>query len=237
MTDRPPRLILFSRLPRAGEAKTRLIPALGAKGAARLQERMARRLAGRMRQLAARLPLELELCYTGGDEAQARAWLGQGFVLREQIQGHLGERMAEALERALAQGAPRAVLVGSDLPGLGAPLLARAFAALESSPWCWVPAPTAATIWWARAAPRRGCWTIPIGSIWPEFWAGPRLWAWSMPCCPPTRPGHPGRPGPLAGPRSPGQGLDRPNSLTTRPATSSMGRLVTSTSLMPLSMS
>ncbi|BEQ16838.1 TIGR04282 family arsenosugar biosynthesis glycosyltransferase [Desulfoferula mesophila] len=134
MTDRPPRLILFSRLPRAGEAKTRLIPALGAKGAARLQERMARRLAGRMRQLAARLPLELELCYTGGDEAQARAWLGQGFVLREQIQGHLGERMAEALERALAQGAPRAVLVGSDLPGLGAPLLARAFAALESSP-------------------------------------------------------------------------------------------------------
>jgi rSAM/selenodomain-associated transferase 1 len=134
MTDRPPRLILFSRLPRAGEAKTRLIPALGAEGAARLQDLVARRLAGRMRELAARLPLELELCYTGGDEAQAQAWLGQGFTLAEQGEGHLGESMAEALERALAQGAPRAVLVGSDLPGLDAPLLAQAFAALESSP-------------------------------------------------------------------------------------------------------
>ncbi len=130
----PPRLILFSRLPKAGQAKTRLIPALGARGAAALQERVARRLAERMEVLAGRAPLELELCFTGGGEEEARAWLGPGFVCREQEGGHLGARMAAALERALAQGAPRVVLVGSDLPGLDGAILEEAFRALEKAP-------------------------------------------------------------------------------------------------------
>ncbi|MBU1275591.1 MAG: TIGR04282 family arsenosugar biosynthesis glycosyltransferase [Proteobacteria bacterium] len=134
MDKLPPRLILFSRLPVAGRVKTRLVPALGAQGAAALQDKLARRLAGRMRELAGRLPLELELCYTGGGEDQARAWLGPAFACVAQKPGHLGQRMAQALARALARGAPRAVLVGSDLPGLDADMLERAFAALERSP-------------------------------------------------------------------------------------------------------
>ncbi|MBU4563887.1 MAG: TIGR04282 family arsenosugar biosynthesis glycosyltransferase [Desulfarculus sp.] len=134
MPDYLPRLILFSRLPLAGRAKTRLAPALGAGGAAQLQDRVARRLAGRMEGLAERLPLELELCYTGGKREQAQAWLGAGFACREQGGGHLGARMARALERALKQGAPKAVLVGSDLPGLDQAILEQALAALERSP-------------------------------------------------------------------------------------------------------
>lgn len=134
MTSRPPRLILFSRLPLAGRAKTRLTPALGAEGAAILQDRVARRLAGRMQTLAERMPLELELCYTGGKREQAQAWLGPSFTCREQGSGHLGVRMARALERALKQGAPKAVLVGSDLPGLDEAILEEAFQALDRSP-------------------------------------------------------------------------------------------------------
>lgn len=134
MTVRPPRLILFSRLPLAGRAKTRLAPALGAEGAAILQDRVARRLAERMAELAGSLPLELELCYTGGSRAQARAWLGPGFACRAQGSGDLGERMAQALERAFKQGAPRVVLVGSDLPSLDAALLKRALGELERAP-------------------------------------------------------------------------------------------------------
>ena len=134
MTPSPPRLILFSRLPLAGRAKTRLIPALGAQGAAKLQDRVARRLAGRMQTLAGRMPLELELCYTGGNRTQAQAWLGPEFACREQGPGHLGARMAQALNWALGQGAPKVVLVGSDLPGLDEVILRQAFAALERSP-------------------------------------------------------------------------------------------------------
>jgi len=39
-TATPLSLVLFTRLPRPGRAKTRLIPALGAEGAAELQRRM-----------------------------------------------------------------------------------------------------------------------------------------------------------------------------------------------------
>ncbi|MCB2191654.1 MAG: TIGR04282 family arsenosugar biosynthesis glycosyltransferase [Deltaproteobacteria bacterium] len=134
MTVNPPRLILFSRLPLAGRAKTRLEPALGPGGAAALQERVARRLAGRMLALAQTMPLQLELCYTGGSQDQAQAWLGPEFICRDQKSGDLGERMARALERAMAQGAPRAVLVGSDLPGLDEAILRQAFTALQGSP-------------------------------------------------------------------------------------------------------
>ena len=134
MAPSPPRLILFSRLPLAGRVKTRLIPALGGRGAANLQDRVARRLAGRMQTLANRMPLKLELCYTGGSLTQAQAWLGPEFACREQGSGHLGARMAWALDRALEQGAPKVVLVGSDLPGLDEAILEKAFEALDRSP-------------------------------------------------------------------------------------------------------
>jgi len=128
------RVILFSRLPVAGRAKTRLIPALGAEGAAELQARLGRVLAARLRRQAALTPFDLELCYTGGNEAQARAWLGQGLLYAEQGGGDLGQRMERALHRALDQGTPRAVLVGSDLPGLGGEQVAAALESLEGSP-------------------------------------------------------------------------------------------------------
>ena len=129
-----PRVILFSRVPAPGRAKTRLIPALGAAGAAALQARLGVRLAARLREQARATPYDLELCYTGGSEAQAREWLGSGLRYRPQGEGDLGQRMARALHRALAEGAPRAVLVGSDLPGLMGEHLTQALAALDRRP-------------------------------------------------------------------------------------------------------
>ncbi len=131
MNAAPPRLIFFSRLPEPGRVKTRLVPALGAQGAARLQRRLGLRLWARLRELARKTPLELELCFTGGSEDQARAWLGKGIACRAQGPGDLGRRMERALHRALAQGAPRAVLVGSDLPGLRGAHVAQALEELE----------------------------------------------------------------------------------------------------------
>jgi rSAM/selenodomain-associated transferase 1 len=126
-----PRVIFFSRLPEPGKVKTRLIPALGAQGAARLQRRLGLRLLARLRGLARETPLELELCFTGGSEDQARAWLGKGILYRQQGPGDLGRRMERALHRALAEGAPRAVLVGSDLPGLQGAHVAQALEELR----------------------------------------------------------------------------------------------------------
>ncbi|MCF8033778.1 MAG: TIGR04282 family arsenosugar biosynthesis glycosyltransferase [Desulfarculaceae bacterium] len=136
-----PRVIIFTRLPVAGQVKTRLIPALGAGGAAALQERLGRRLAHRLGTQALAAPYELEVCYTGGRETQAREWLGAALLCHPQGPGDQGARMLHALHRALVQGAPRVVLVGSDLPGLTGENVSQALAALEDAPLVLGPSP------------------------------------------------------------------------------------------------
>ncbi len=131
MDQAPDRLIIFTRLPQAGLAKTRLIPALGAEGAARLQSLLAERLLARAQRLAQDMPLAIEVRLTDGTMEEGQAWLGPGPLYSEQGAGDLGQRMERALGRALAQGVARVVLAGSDIPGLDREILAAAFAALR----------------------------------------------------------------------------------------------------------
>lgn len=107
MTDtiRP---IIFARYPVPGKCKTRLIPALGAGGAAAMHRRLAERTLDRLRSLN---PV---VAYTGADAAAFRDWLGPDIDLIEQTDGNLGARMLTAMA-----GGP-AIIVGSDLPDISA---------------------------------------------------------------------------------------------------------------------
>ncbi|MDT7952530.1 MAG: TIGR04282 family arsenosugar biosynthesis glycosyltransferase [Acetobacteraceae bacterium] len=101
------RLVIFTRYPTPGAAKTRLIPALGAAGAAALHRRLTEHTVAAAR--AAGLPFELWT--TGGDEAAFREWLG-ALVVRSQGEGGLGERLLRA-------AAPHPVIfIGTDAPDL-----------------------------------------------------------------------------------------------------------------------
>ena len=114
-----PTLVIFARLPVPGKAKTRLIPALGDDGAARLYARLLNRTMEEAR--ASGLPVELRV--TGGDVATFRELYGEGIAIRDQGDGGLGERLARI-------DAP-ALVVGSDCPGLTAPVLEAAAGALK----------------------------------------------------------------------------------------------------------
>lgn len=120
----PPRVALFARYPEPGRAKTRLIPALGADGAALLHRRLTGRALAAVR--ASGLPFELR--HTGAPAEDFRAWLGPEVPLAEQGEGDLGERMA----RAAAE--PPIILVGADVPDLHPRHLLAAAAALEGHP-------------------------------------------------------------------------------------------------------
>ena len=125
-------LMVFARAPVAGECKTRLIPALGADGAARLQRNLTRHVLGvasawRDRHAGAKVAL---WC---APDAQhpfftecARDF---GVALREQAGGDLGARMWLALVDALRAGR-LPVLVGTDCPWLDAAALDSLFVAL-----------------------------------------------------------------------------------------------------------
>jgi hypothetical protein len=123
-------LIIFSRFPRAGVAKTRLIPVLGADGAAELQRQMTEHtLAGALR-LCERQPLQIEINYEGDDQGAMENWLGPQVSYRPQSDGDIGNRMQAAISGAFAKEAARVVLIGSDIPGISTDILERAFRAL-----------------------------------------------------------------------------------------------------------
>jgi len=123
-------LIVFAREPIAGRVKTRLIPALGAEGAARLY----RTLLGIALDAAQQVPgVGRELWYAGSPfEGGVCTELAGRYrmALRQQPAGNLGMRMAAALSDALARSG-RAVLIGSDCPEYSPQFLTAAFSALD----------------------------------------------------------------------------------------------------------
>jgi uncharacterized protein len=128
------RLILFTRYPSPGSTKTRLIPLLGADGAARLQKSMTEAIASSVRRLALDVPVETVVCHHGGSTEEMQTWLGHDFTYQQQRPGDIGQRMFHALRTGLDAGAQRIVLVGSDIPGLSTTIMAEAFDRLHHSP-------------------------------------------------------------------------------------------------------
>lgn len=127
------RLIIFTRYPVPGKTKTRLIPALGAEGAAALQKQMTERTVARARQLRQEQPLFLEVRYEGSRASSMQEWLGSDLAFAAQRSGHLGLRMARAFQQAFRVGCKRVVLVGTDCPGLSVFLLREAFHHLQDN--------------------------------------------------------------------------------------------------------
>ncbi len=124
------RIIIFAKAPQAGRAKTRLIPALGAEGAARLAQRMLQATVASA-QAAALGPLQLCLTPPPADPAWADFTWPAGVELRGQGEGDLGQRMARAVEQGVQQGLP-VLLIGTDCPQLTPTLLRQAAQALVS---------------------------------------------------------------------------------------------------------
>lgn len=123
------RILVFAKAPQPGRAKTRLIPALGAEGAATLARRML------ARTLDAALNADcgpVELCASPAPDAPAwrETTLPDGVALSDQGEGDLGARMARAAARTLARG-ERALLIGTDCAEVSAPLLRAAAAELD----------------------------------------------------------------------------------------------------------
>lgn len=110
------RIVIFAKQPVPGWVKTRLIPALGADGAARLAAEMLARTVAE----ADATGLDVELC----GEPDPAAWFEGPVALTAQGEGDLGERLARAAERVLAD--EPVLLIGADCPELDRSRLAAA---------------------------------------------------------------------------------------------------------------
>jgi len=126
-----PAVIIFARAPVPGETKTRLIPALGARGAAELYRCFLLDVLSQAGEVAADIVVSAA---EPEQEADVRAIVAESCPRAEitvQSGGDLGERMTGALAEAFARGHARAMILGSDLPNLPFERVTRALALLR----------------------------------------------------------------------------------------------------------
>jgi rSAM/selenodomain-associated transferase 1 len=130
MTGRSPDVaaLVFARAPLPGATKTRLIPLLGAEGAAALHRRLVRQA---LATAAAAGAAELWCTPDCSDPFLQAAATDCDASLHAQRGTDLGTRMADALADALRRK-PYAVCIGSDCPALTAQHLQQAVAALRA---------------------------------------------------------------------------------------------------------
>lgn len=127
------RLIVFTRYPESGKAKTRLIPALGAEAAADLHRQMTERTLAEIQSLQQSYALTVEVWFAGGDRVQMQSWLGANLHYQPQPAGNLGDRMMQAFQTAFDTHVKAAIIIGTDCPELSAALLIEAFQALQQT--------------------------------------------------------------------------------------------------------
>jgi uncharacterized protein len=124
----PIRIVIMAKAPVAGFAKTRLIPALGAEGAAQLAEKMLHHTL--KTALVSKLGT-VEIC--AAPDPSDTAWqnldLPSNIVWSAQGDGDLGERMARAAAR-IHNGGEAVLLIGTDCPAIDVLTLHEASRAL-----------------------------------------------------------------------------------------------------------
>ena len=130
MTIVPPArelLIVFTRYPEPGRAKTRLIPALGALRAATVHRQMTEHTLLQVRKLHSTRSISIAVHFDGSGDRQMQDWLGADLGYQSQSSGDLGGRMARSFDDAFQAGIERVSIIGTDCPELDAELMGRAF--------------------------------------------------------------------------------------------------------------
>ncbi|RIY40375.1 TIGR04282 family arsenosugar biosynthesis glycosyltransferase [Neopusillimonas maritima] len=131
-------LVILAKAPKPGFAKTRLIPQLGADGAAQL----AIQLLNHTVSVACSTHFEMiELCITPcpPDPLFKAISSAEHLTLSCQTDGDLGQRMSAAFLKHLER-TPKVLLIGTDAPGLTAGMLHEASRLLDTHDAVFIPA-------------------------------------------------------------------------------------------------
>ncbi|VAX12528.1 hypothetical protein MNBD_GAMMA24-2748 [hydrothermal vent metagenome] len=128
------RILIFSKAPLAGRAKTRLIPQLGEQGAAEFSADLTRYM---VQQAAASQLCPLQLWCEPDDRHELFQELrsAYGVELKQQQGSDLGIRMRHALAAELS-ARKMVVLIGSDCPAISADYLEQALQLLAKGISC-----------------------------------------------------------------------------------------------------
>jgi rSAM/selenodomain-associated transferase 1 len=116
-------LAVMAKAPRAGEVKTRLCPPLSPDDAAQLARAFLLDAVDLVRSVGAARPA---VAYAPADTRAFFHAIAPDFALVMQRGEDLGARLSHAFEDLLAGGAPRAIVIGTDVPTLPSAVLGAA---------------------------------------------------------------------------------------------------------------
>ncbi len=122
-------VLLFVKLPEQGKVKSRLARDMEWGLVRRLYESMVLDTIAMLQRT--KVPF---LIYHDPPDAfeRMRSWLGPDYSYIPQTGADLGERMEQAFVRIFREGADKALLIGSDIPGLSSAVILEAFESLAS---------------------------------------------------------------------------------------------------------
>jgi len=112
-------LLILAKYPQPGRCKTRLVPELGAEGAAELHRRMVQQTLDVARSLIEE-GTHVEVWFAGADAPAMAAMFGEDFNYRLQHGEDLGQRLRNAFAAAFQAGARRVIAIGTDCLELAA---------------------------------------------------------------------------------------------------------------------
>jgi hypothetical protein len=125
-------LIIFAKLPRPGEVKTRLGSTLGMERAVGIYREFAEH-AFTLADDLGRRGVSTYLFYApGASKTEVKGWVCRDFVFHEQQGDSLGERMHQAFAKTFQDGADASVIIGTDVPELRVERIRSAYDALVS---------------------------------------------------------------------------------------------------------
>jgi len=126
-------LIIYSRYPEPGKTKTRMIPALGAEGAAQLQRKMTEHTLETAKKIKSDRDISIEVHFAGGNEQLMSDWLGKDIKYISQVFGGLGDKMNYSFTQSLDFNTQRVVTIGIDCPDINIDILNNAFNSLQNN--------------------------------------------------------------------------------------------------------
>jgi uncharacterized protein len=125
-------IIIFTRFPIPGQAKTRLIPHLGEDRAASLQRSMTEHTIAEALKAKTMRPMAVEIYYKGGNSKEIEKWLGKNCSYHEQYSGDLGVKIIDAFTRSFGKGFEKVIIIGTDCPSLSSSIMLKGLEQLNN---------------------------------------------------------------------------------------------------------
>lgn len=125
-------IIIFTRFPVPGQAKTRLAPHLGEDRAAELQRSMTEHTIAEAFTAKKICQMAIEIYYEGGNREKIEKWLGKSCSFYKQACGDLGVKLSDAFTKSFRKGYKKVIIIGTDCPSLSSSLMLKGLTKLSN---------------------------------------------------------------------------------------------------------